>query len=207
MRIDLSAKIRTTDGHEAGRLKRVLIDPQTEKITGFVLSTGGLAGRDVIVDEHDVADASAGGDVITLGLSKAQLDVQPDFAEADFGVPPTGWTAPIGYGLPASAYLWPVGAAPEMPAERSIPAIKKGDTVKDRDGDAVGAVEDIRFDERTGELTGFIVKAGAGLERLFRGGQIAEIARDDILRVVDGEVRLAIDREEILPREHETGTR
>lgn len=30
--------------------------------------------------------------------------------------------------------------------------------------------------------------------------------RDDILRIVDGEVRLAVDREEIVTREHETRT-
>ncbi len=51
------------------------------------------------------------------------------------------------------------------------------------------------------------MKAGAGLERLFGGGKVAEISRDDILRIAEGEVRLGVDREEIIPREHETGTR
>jgi hypothetical protein len=51
------------------------------------------------------------------------------------------------------------------------------------------------------------VKAQAGLERLFGGGKVAEIARDDILRITQDEVRLGVDREEIIPREHETGTR
>jgi uncharacterized protein YrrD len=90
--------------------------------------------------------------------------------------------------------------------ERSRPSIKKGDTVKDRDGDNVGTVEDIRFDEKTGELQSVIVKAGAGLGRIFGGGKVAEISRDEILRIAEGEVRLGLDREEIIPKEHETGT-
>jgi sporulation protein YlmC with PRC-barrel domain len=79
--------------------------------------------------------------------------------------------------------------------------------VKDRDGDVVGTVENIRFDEKTGELLSFVVRAGAGLERLFGTGKVAEISRDEILRIAEDEVRLGIDREEISPREHETGTR
>jgi hypothetical protein len=51
------------------------------------------------------------------------------------------------------------------------------------------------------------VKLGAGLERIFGRGKIAEISRADILRIAEDEVRLGVDREEIVPREHETGTR
>ena len=79
--------------------------------------------------------------------------------------------------------------------------------MKDRDGDFVGAIEDIRFDEKTGDVVSVTVRAGAGLERLFGGGKLAEISREDILRIAEGEVRLAVDREEIVPREHETGKR
>ena len=51
------------------------------------------------------------------------------------------------------------------------------------------------------------MRAHAGLERLFGGGKVAEIARDDILRITEDEVRLGVDREEIVPKERETGTR
>ena len=51
------------------------------------------------------------------------------------------------------------------------------------------------------------MKAGAGLERLFGGGKVAEISRNNILRIAEDEVRLGIDREEIIPKEHEAGTR
>jgi sporulation protein YlmC with PRC-barrel domain len=207
MRIDLNARVRTSDGHEAGNVHRVLVDPETERITGFVISTSRLLGRDVIVGEDALAAAEREGEVITLNLTKRDLDTQPTFDEGDFVVPPAGWAGPnLGYVVPPESFLWPAESALADAGERPRPSIKKGETVKDRDGDIVGAVEDIRFDEKTGELLSFIVRAGAGLERLFGGGKLAEISRDDILRIADGEVRLAVDREEIVPREHETRT-
>jgi sporulation protein YlmC with PRC-barrel domain len=207
MRIDLNARIRTSDGHDAGNVHRVLVDPETERITGFVVSTSRLLGRDVIVGEDAFAGAEREGDVITLNLTKRELDTQPTFDEGDFVVPPAGWAGPnLGYTVPPESFLWPAESALADVGERSRPSIKKGDTVKDRDGDNVGTVEDIRFDEKTGELQSVIVKAGAGLGRVFGGGKVAEISRDEILRIAEGEVRLGLDREEIIPKEHETGT-
>src|SRR5438094_365242 len=130
--------------------------------------------------------------------------------DAGVGGPPAGWSAPnLGYAIPPQSFLWPADSAvADMGrGEASRPSIKKGDAVKDRDGDVVGVVEDIRFDEKTGEVLSLTVKAGTGLERLFGGSKVAEISRDDILRIAEGEVRLGVDREEIVPREHETGTR
>ena len=208
MRIDLTAKVRTTDGHEAGKIHRVLVDPETERVTGFVVSTRRLLGRDVIVGEDMFAGASPDGETITLNLTKKELDTQPSFEEDDFVTPPAGWSAPnLGYAIPPETFLWPADSALADVGERPRPSIKKGDTVKDRDGDAVGAIEDIRFDEKSGDVVSVTVRAGAGLERLFGGGKLAEISRDDILRIAEDEVRLGIDREEIIAREHETGTR
>ena len=208
MRIDLNARIRTSDGHDAGNVHRVLVDPSTDRITGFVVSTRRLLGRDVIVGEDAFAKAERDGDVITLNLSKRELDSQPTFEDSEFVVPPAGWAGPnVGYTVPPDSFLWPAETALADVGERQRPSIKKGDAVKDRDGDVVGTVEDMRFDEKSGELVSFTVKAGTGLERLFGGGKVAEISRSDILRIAEDEVRLAVDREEIIPREHETGTR
>jgi sporulation protein YlmC with PRC-barrel domain len=208
MRIDLNARIRTKDGHEAGKIHRVLIDPGTERITGFVVSTGRLLGRDVIVGEDMFADASADGETITLNLNKKELDAQPSFEQDDFVAPPAGWSAPnLGYAVPPESFLWPDESALSDVGEKPRPSIKKGDTVKDRDGDVVGTVEDIRFDEKSGTVLSLTVRAHAGLERLFGGGKVAEISRDDILRITEDEVRLGVDREEIVPKERETGAR
>ena len=207
MRIDLNARVRTKDGHEAGKIHRVLVDPETERITGFVVSTQRLLGRDVIVGEEMFTDASPDGETITLSLTKKELDTQPSFEQDDFIAPPAGWAGPnLGYSVPPESFLWPEDSALPDVGERLRPSIKKGDTVKDRDGDVVGTIEDIRFDEQTGDVLSLTVKSGAGLERL-GGGKVAEVSRDDILRIAEDEVRLAIDREEMVAREHETGTR
>jgi uncharacterized protein YrrD len=208
MRIDLNASIRTKDGHDAGKIHRVLVDPETERITGFVVSTRRLLGRDVIVGEDMFADASPDGETITLNLTKKELDTQPSFEEDDFVTPPATWSGPnLGYAIPPESFLWPADSALPDVGERLRPSIKKGDTVKDRDGDVVGAVEDIRFDEKTGDVLSLTVKVGAYLERLFGGGKVAEVSRDQILRIAEDEVRLGIDREEIIVTEHETGRR
>ena len=206
MRIELDAKVKTKDGHDAGRVRRVIIDPATERITGFVVGTGGLLGREVIVGEDEFEKADASGEVVTLSLTKEELKTQPTFEEGDYVPPEPGWAAPTGYEFPPNAYLWPIDE-PRSTEEPDRPVIKKGETVRDRDGDVVGVVEDIRFDEATGDVLGLTVKVGAALERLFSGGKLAEIPREDILRITEGEVRLRVDRDEITPKEHETGTR
>jgi len=204
MQIELDAKVRTSDGHDAGKLRRVLVDPATLRITGFVVSTGGLLGREVIVGEHDFVEGREGE--LMLRLSKAELAQQPTFDEAGFTAPPAGLAATMGYGFASNAYLVPVVAGDEPVTESSRPTIKKGDVVKDRDGDVVGVVEEVRFDEKTAQLSGFVVKAGAG-RRLVGGGETAEISADDVLRIFEGEVRVGVDREEIVPSERESGTR
>ena len=204
MQIELDAKVRTSDGHDAGKLRRVLVDPATLRITGFVVSTGGLLGREVIVGEHDFVEGREGE--LMLRLSKAELAQQPTFDEAGFTAPPAGLAATMGYGFASNAYLVPVVAGDEPVTESSRPTIKKGDVVKDRDGDVVGVVEEVRFDEKTAQLSGFVVKAGAG-RRLVGGGETAEISADEVLRIFEGEVRVGVDREEIVPSERKSGTR
>jgi len=205
MRVELDAKIRTRDGHDAGTVRRVLIDPASRRITGFVVSTGGLLGREVIVGEDDFAPDRQ-GDTLVLRIDKHQLEQQPIFEEHAFIAPPSGLSATLGYGFPPNAYLMPIGPADD-PFEDEPPAIKKGDTVKDRDGDVIGSIDEVRFDEKTGTLSAIVVRAAEGLERLLGGGKHAQISAEHILRVVEGEVRVGIDREEILASERETGAR
>ena len=208
MRLDLKAKVRTSDDHDAGNIHRVLVDPQTERITGLVVSTRRLLGRDVIISEETLRSGNSAGDAIVINMTKRELDSQPTFEETEYVVPPREWTgASLGYTIPPDMYLWPADRAEGDTTAPARPAIEKGDAVKDRDGDAVGTVDEIRFDQGTGKVLGITVSIGAGLERIFGGGKVVEISRDDILRIADGEVRLGVDREEIAPKEHETGTR
>jgi hypothetical protein len=49
MRVDLDAKVKTRDGHDAGAVQRAVIDPRADNVSDFVISTGGLLGYDVLV--------------------------------------------------------------------------------------------------------------------------------------------------------------
>ena len=44
MRVDLDAKVGTSDGQDAGSVQRVVVDPRSTEVTDFVISTGGLSG-------------------------------------------------------------------------------------------------------------------------------------------------------------------
>src|SRR5256885_17249373 len=103
MRIDLRARVRTKDGHDAGKVRRVIVDPATERITGFVVSTGGLLGREVIVGEHDFVEGREGE--LMLRLSKPELAQQPTFDEAGFTAPPAGLPSTMGDGFAPNSDL------------------------------------------------------------------------------------------------------
>lgn len=48
MRIRLDAKVRPSDGHVADHVKRAIIEPAANEISGFFIDTG-LLGHEVLV--------------------------------------------------------------------------------------------------------------------------------------------------------------
>jgi uncharacterized protein YrrD len=69
-------RVAATDGN-VGELDVVLIDPRTDRATGFVVRKGRLAVRDVIVPIDWVQ--SVAQDQITLSVPKARLDSLPEY--------------------------------------------------------------------------------------------------------------------------------
>ena len=61
MRVDLDAKIRTSDGKDAGSVQRAVVDPDTNEVTHFVVSTGGLLGHDVLLPREQIEGATRDG--------------------------------------------------------------------------------------------------------------------------------------------------
>ncbi len=207
MRIDLDAAVRTKDGHRAGNVKGAIWDPKANEISEFVIKTGGLLGRDVLVSRDVLDRASREGDEIVVDLTKSELDELATYETGAYESPPPGWFAPAAYGFPAGGYLWPVGStepvaepAPKETQSRRTPDIRKGMNVRDKDGSVIGAVEQVNVDGTTGELRGVVVRLGGTVERLVGGGETMEIDAEHIERV-DDEVRLASDRAEIRGRE------
>ncbi len=207
MRVDLNAKVRTRDGEDAGQVERAVIDPDTSEVAAFVVSTGGLLGKSVIVPRVDLERASRDGDVLVLGLSKDELDDLKPYVPTDFGVPPIGWSPLAPYNYPMPGYLWPAGYAytpPPLPGPMVEPSddteamtVDKGATVMDRDGEEVGVVDDVFFEPGSGQLSGVIVRLGGFLRTTLGGGETVEIRGRMIDHVSGGIVHLRTSKNEL----------
>ncbi len=211
MHVDLDARVLTSDGHDVGRIKHAVIDPANNEVDAFVVSTGGLLGRDVLIARQEIESARADGDAIRLEMSKELFDDLPAFVPQDYTAPPVGYTPMQPGAFPTSAYLWPVayevtatdaaipdrGPSPSVDTGGGTPGIDHGARVVDRDGDEVGVVEDLLFDGETGRLRALVVTLGGGLQRLFGAGRAAKISASLVERVADGVVHLRTVKEQI----------
>jgi hypothetical protein len=122
MRVDPGAKVRTKDGHDAGEVKQAIWDPNGNRITQYVVSTGGLLGHDVIVSPELLESAARDGTAIVLDMSKHELDELAHYESKDYTAPPTDWRAPSVNAFPSGGYLWPVSDAETVPARESSPS-------------------------------------------------------------------------------------
>lgn len=210
MRVDLDAEVLTSDGVKAGRVLRAVVDPSTNEVTDFVITTGGLFGRDVIVPRRELESASADGDSLRLDLTKEQLSEMPDYVPASYVSPPVGWVPPPAYGYPPAGYLWPAGVAyPAVPptstseggeqaAGPESTSVEKGAVVLDRDGDDVGVIEEVVFDSDGGDLRAIVIRVGGFLLTLLGGGETVRVDARLVDRVESGIVRLGVDKEDVV---------
>jgi sporulation protein YlmC with PRC-barrel domain len=209
MRVDLDAKVRTRDGESAGSVQGAIVDPQANQVSDFVISTGGLFGYDVLVPRERLETGSREGDIIRLDLTKQELKNLPRYTPADYTVPATGWVPPVGYAYPTAAFLWPVGYVPTPQtatirapgdgegAAETWPIIEKGTVVRDRTGDEVGVVDDLRIEPHSGRLQGLVVRAGGTIETFFGGGDTVELDISEVERIAEGVVYLRLGSEDI----------
>jgi len=168
MQVKLGAKVRTSDGHHAGEVKKIVWDPETNEARNFVVTTGMLLGHDVLISREVLEGASGNGDEVTVNLTKHELDELDSYDEHAFAPPPYGWMAPATYTYPIAAYLFPTDAAAvplggptESQSEvkkENEPAITKGMKVKDTSGKTIGVVREVRIDDGTGELRSIVVQ-------------------------------------------------
>ena len=190
----------------AGKLEHAIVDPQRNEVTEFVVSTGGLFGKDVIVPREEIEQATAEADALRLRLDKEQLRQLPEYEPVDYSGPPQGWLPSTGYGFPHGGYLWPIAPGPriEAPTTAAEPweaphavSIDKGSAVLDRDGTDVGVVEDVRLASDNDRLEGFDVRLGGRLRTLFPGGDVLYVGAELVGSVEPKLVRLRVAKEEL----------
>jgi sporulation protein YlmC with PRC-barrel domain len=222
MRVDLDARVLARDGEEIGSVDRAIVDPTSNEVTSIVVRTGAVFGRDIVVAREELEQASEDGDSIRLSLTKDEMEQLSDYVPEQFSPVPPTWVAPAGYGFPASGYVWPVAVDPIDPAssmpitmtepiavdemglddEVDLVTLNKGAVVMDKHGDDIGVVDDVRFDGRTGQLQGFVLRVGGALRTMFGGGDTLELSYREIERVGESVVYLRLAKDEVEAAAH-----
>jgi uncharacterized protein YrrD len=226
MKVELDAKVRTSDGSDAGTIQRAVFDPGSNEVKAFLVRTGGLLGHEVIVRREQIGELTPDG-ALRLTMTKDQFDRLEPYVPTAYTAPPLGWLPPTDLPYPPTGFLWPAGTAPvltQAPSDRAAeldlaPSVEKGMTVRDRDGEEIGVLEEIRYaegstpagggspgeGERPGEIRGLVVRLRAGIQTIVGGGTEVEIERGAVARVADRAVHLRIHRSELEARREEAG--
>ena len=137
-----------------------------------------------------------------------------------YGFPESGFLWPVGFpaatGVGYTPAMSPAGAVTAADrtgqAQDGIAAgpaaggqnvseasLGKGAIVVDSQGDDIGVVDDVLFDQNGGQLRGFVLRLGGVLRTLFGGGDTVEVAAAQVKRVAEGIVHLRVAKDELLP--------
>jgi uncharacterized protein YrrD len=164
MQIKEGASVYTTDDEKVGKIDRIVLDPESKKVSHVVVQKGFLFTDDKVVPVTSIGTVSA--DRVILRSYKDNLEEYPDFEESHYiaaedAVPPyEGTTRPIYplYHYPPIGTGWMT--APSVYAgplyiektEKNIPegsiAIDEGTSVVSRDGEKIGEVERVYADAK-----------------------------------------------------------
>lgn len=171
MDLDLGKHVKTSDGHDVGKVDRLIIKPETHEIHGFVVHQGHLLTRDVIIDLQDVGSIDEEG-VVHLTLNAAQTDNLDAFEKEKYYVPSSeqyhafssqGWagstiTDPISFGGSEYSDAQPHLIHPSSVSPDDV-ILTEGTEVYDSEGKHLGSVDEIIYTPN-GLVTGLIVRAG-----------------------------------------------
>jgi sporulation protein YlmC with PRC-barrel domain len=196
MDIALDAEVHCSDG-ACGKSTAIIVEPNTEKVTHFVVQ---VEGSQYLVPIEAIADSTA--DRIQLRWSREELAAAAPFEKTVFAGEDLGaYTAP---GMTGASIAWPydadnaymlqAAAAAYVPIEQ-VPegerAIHSGAYVEATDG-GVGHVEAFLIDPGTGRITHLLLRQGH-----LWGKRDISIPLDQIDRVEDDVVYLKLSKDAI----------
>jgi uncharacterized protein YrrD len=179
MEFKANADVLTASGEKIGEVERVVIDPQSKKVTHVVVRKGFLFSEDKVVPVNMIA-AATGSDV-ALRKSAGDLEMLPEYVDKHYVIvderelgrqqttdfPSSAYWYPPFAGGAASAPSRPTAA--EKPAlveqeEYNIPkgtvALQEGAEVIARDDEHVGDVEQVLTDPQADRVTHFVIADG-----------------------------------------------
>ncbi|HET9016683.1 MAG TPA: PRC-barrel domain-containing protein [Thermomicrobiaceae bacterium] len=186
MNLELGKPVFSSDGERVGSVDRLVFDANSKDLRQIIVHQGTFLTQDRIVARQMVERVDDDGSV-HLNATADVVNQQPEFVVADFLIPneeelrwyPHAWVnsgggvgAPILYGPgvigqgydPNVSLVEPAPVmAPEEEVRSNLPPdsvmLDRGTNVVDRDGDKIGTVDEVIYDE-DGGIAGFVVKAG-----------------------------------------------
>jgi len=210
MDIGLDMQVYTSDGQSVGGIDRLILDPGTNQVKAAVIRKGVFLSRDIEAPRAIMGVTADGA--IRLSATAKEVHSLPEFLPGAYTTPPADYPLPGGY--PAeSVYLpygfglgglgaTPVGVMADTAESREVRAawrrqdlenavIQEGSTVFSREGDKVGEVHQLTFDQQTGELARIVVRKG------FIFTKDTELPASLIGGVSDGAVTLSLSAGEV----------
>ncbi len=208
MRIQLGEQILTTDGLEAGRVDKVILDPSGGVVNSVVLRREAIFPHDVEVTVDRITEDAAGHHRLSLGSERLE-DLEP-FDESKYTTPPADLTLlgnnsvdgvlwPVGYAVaPTPVETTPFGGDREIAqelgpwlSEQDIDnaVIVSGSAIMSSDDKKIGELARLAFSDTDGHLESLVVRQGFLMPtELELSGSLVESADDGILYLnVDSE--------------------
>lgn len=186
MEIELGKAVYARDGQHIADVERLIVDPEERTVREFLIKEGSFFSTDRVVDADLISRID--DKAIHLTINSDEADSLPPFVEERYVVPaehelnemPHTWIGAAGgagggpliwghagpaRGEPEQGSMFEPAAVPGNPGETqsaidpSSVVIDEGTDVIDKDGESVGTVEEVRYNE-SGRIDGFDVKAG-----------------------------------------------
>ncbi|HLT21539.1 MAG TPA: PRC-barrel domain-containing protein [Thermomicrobiales bacterium] len=153
MQLDIGSRVKTSDGQTAGKVKRIIFDPERKTVREFVMQTGGLLPSERIVDRQLIEEIE--DDTVTIRTPASEIEDLPAFVHAVH--------MPIFYSdLAQASELGVIRRPGSVPRDAVV--LTRGSQVYDRDGEHVGRIDEVKFDA-DGRVTAFVVETGIIFDR------------------------------------------
>lgn len=187
MDIELNKAVMSQDGEQIGNVERLIVDPEERVVREFIIKEGTFLSTDRIIDIDLITSIDDDG-TVHLSIPADKADTLPPFVETRYVAPaehelnemPQAWFGAAGAAGGGPLFFGPAGPAsgepgqgslfdpaspsttppePDYPVDQSSVVIDEGTNVVDRDGESVGTVDEVHYDN-AGKVARFKVETG-----------------------------------------------
>lgn len=210
-----NAEVFSSVGEKIGSLDRVVLDPQTKKVSHIIVKKGVLFSTSKVIP---ISYVDLDGDRITLTENAMELEDLPDFVETSYiranQVNNPEDVADAMYFYPphnvvwwgAGNYVWYPEPLYVPKTEKVIPdrmiALEEGATVVDKNGEDIGNIERVLVDETDKLATHIVVSRGLLSKeyKLVPTLWITNVTEDKVYLAIDADVFERLPEHELEPQ-------